>query len=142
MEELYKSISKIRTLCILAAVANGIGLFCVLFYGIGNVISFATVFQMAIMFYIFIGIYQACGRLVEEPLFSPVITIYMKKVCYACVVSGVGSSIISTIIDSVKIGGLSITLNLTMIGVGLLLYIGAEIYEYGCAMKQENDLII
>ncbi|MDO5292015.1 MAG: DUF2975 domain-containing protein [bacterium] len=142
MENQRKTIKRIKTFAAWAATFNMIGLLAAVVVVVQNKAALAAVFEALVMFYLLLQIIACCDALMEAPLFSPVITGYFRKVSYACFISGIGSTCIQTIVNSIEHKKFMLTLDLTMIGVGLLIYVGAYIYEFGCEMKQEAEFTI
>ncbi|MDO5521407.1 MAG: DUF2975 domain-containing protein [bacterium] len=142
MEDQEKIIKKIQTCLTWAALFNVIGIFVAMIMAADNRVAISYVFEGVVLFYILMQIHYCCQKLMTTPIFSRAITGYMRKVSYACFVSSIGSSIIQTIVGIMEQEKFTLTLDLTMIGIGLLIYVGAYIYEYGCQMKHEIDLTI
>ncbi len=137
-----KLLKKIKLFAILALVLDIILFLVFGVFALVNSRLIIGLFQLLVSMYIMFQIKLAADKLLYSPLFSPVLVHYITKISYACFISGIGSTIIDTIIYSAQEGGLYLCFHLTTIGIGFLLYVGAYIFEYGCEMEDEYSLTV
>ena len=142
MGEYNRILRKIRTLAIITVFFNVI-LF--LIFGVmafENTAYIVPSYQTVISIYIMALIATASSELTDNHLFTKTVVGYLKKISYACFVKGIGGSVLGTLITSITKGKVSIVLHLTALGVGILLYVGSFIYEYGCELEEEYHLTV
>ncbi len=142
MEQNIRIVDRIQLFCIIAIIFNCILFVAFIFLSEGNWLVLVTEFQILVMFYILHQIKNACFMLKTLPIFSKKLSIYFRKVAYACFVSGIGSTIIGSIVLSIMKNKVWIQLNLTTVGIGLLVFAGSYIYEKGCDQKSHIDVTI
>ncbi len=142
MKEIYSITRDIKALCSISAVFAILGLGMENMNVIENGITPSSLLFICGTIYILVQIEKASKILLENPFFPISLKLRFIKVAVCCIIMGFGASIIDTIYLSIKADRLYICLNLTTIGIGVLLLVGAYIYGYGCEMQEENDFTV
>ena len=137
-----KLVTNIYHLVVVATIFNVIWLLVSIYMLTVSAYALITIVQVVITLYILVQIETACKTLRKGNVFSKGVTECIQKVAHACIVNGIATSMLQTLITSYYDNAISIHFSVTMIGVGILLYVGARIYQYGCEQKEEIDLTV